>query len=412
MMTDILKRYQQVAGEEIINELSSKAHLLKGIKVLHINSTKEGGGVAEILMSLTQLLTALGIENNWEIIEGNPNFFECTKLFHNAIQGQKDSIPSLHLLNAYEEINQINAEKLKPLVEEADIVFVHDPQPAALINYFPERKNKWVWRCHIDASNPEKDVWNFIRNFVYRYDASIFSLKEFAQLLPHPIFIIPPGIDPLSQKNINLSQDEINAIYSTFLIDPTRPFILQVSRFDYFKDPIGVIQAYRFAKKHVPDLQLVLAGGGASDDPEGAAVLNAVKNAAAHDEDIHILYLPSDAHTIINALQRASAIILQKSLKEGFGLTVSEGLWKDKPVIGGNVGGIRLQVINDKNGFLVNTPEEAGEKIQYLIQNRSLMDQMGKNGRRHVLEHFLITRYLRDELDVMLSLLYPNQKNN
>lgn len=406
-MTLLLDKYKGVVGSEIIYELSQMSRVLKGIKVVHINSTKLGGGVAEILNSLTPLSSSLGLETRWETIKGTPEFFECTKQFHNGLQGIKKTILNPRHLKVYEEINAENAEQLKPVLEAADVVFIHDPQPAALIQHFPNRKNKWVWRCHIDASNPHRGVWSFLRQFIKQYDASIFSLVDFVQPLPHPIYLIPPSIDPLTEKNIPLNEEEITNIFSQFGIDPHRPMVLQVSRYDYFKDPIGVIEAYRLAKKFKHGLQLVLAGGGAHDDPEGETMLNQVKAVAQNDPDIHILFLPPDSHRTINALQRAANIVLQKSLKEGFGLSVTEALWKSKPVIGGNCGGIRLQVINHYTGFLVDTPEGAAERIRYLMQTPHLIREMGEKGHRFVHENFLITRDLRDYLTVIISLLQP-----
>jgi trehalose synthase len=407
-MADLLEQYKEVAGHEIIYELSQMGRVLNGIKIVHVNSTKTGGGVAEILTTMTNLTAALGIETHWEVINGTHDFFECTKQFHNAMQGRKQTTLNSQLLKVYEQVNADNAERLRPILESADVVFIHDPQPAALINAFPNRKNKWVWRCHIDASNPHRGFWKFLRSFVMRYDASIFSLVDFVQPLPHPIYLISPSIDPLTDKNVELSQDEIASIYPRFGIDPNRPMILQVSRFDYFKDPIGVIEAYRLAKKFKHGLQLVLAGGGAPDDPEGEIVLNEVKAAAKDDPDIHVLFLPSDSHRTINALQRAADIILQKSLKEGFGLSVTEALWKHKPVIGGNCGGIRLQVINHHTGFLVDTPEGAAERVRYLLQTPALIQEMGKKGHQFVHENFLMTRHLRDYLTLIISLLQPS----
>jgi trehalose synthase len=404
-MIDLLEQYKATVGPEIIYELSQMARVLKGIKILHINSTKSGGGVAEILNTMTALTSALGIETRWEVVTGNPDFFECTKQFHNGIQGFKKTILNAHHFETYEQVNASNAETLKSAIESADVVFVHDPQPAALINSFPNRKNKWVWRCHIDASNPNRAVWKFLRSFVMRYDASIFSLSDFVQPLPHPIYLISPSIDPLTEKNIELPQDEIFSTYARFGIDPNRPMILQVSRFDYFKDPLGVIEAYHLAKKFKHGLQLVLAGGGAPDDPEGEMVLKEVKMATEFDPDIHVLFLPSNSHRTINALQRAADIVIQKSLKEGFGLTVTEALWKGKPVIGGNTGGIRLQVINYHTGFLVDTPEGAAERIRFLLQNSQVMREMGEKGHRFIQENFLITRHLRDYLTLIISLL-------
>lgn len=404
-MTELLKQYEQVVGAEIIYELSQMANVLKGVKIVHVNSTKIGGGVAEILSTMTNLTTALGIETHWEVINGSPDFFECTKQFHNALQGRKQIILNPHLLKVYEQMNAENAERLEPILRDADVVFVHDPQPAALIRAFPDRKNKWIWRCHIDASNPHRAVWKFLRSFIMHYDASIFSLADFVQPLPHLIFLIAPSIDPLKEKNIFLDQDEVESIYPRFGIDPHRPVILQVSRFDYFKDPLGVIHAYRLAKKFKHNIQLVLAGGGAPDDPEGEIMLKEVKAAAESDPDIHVLFLPADSHRTINALQRAADIVLQKSLKEGFGLTVTEALWKYKPVIGGNCGGIRFQVVNHHTGFLVETPEGAAERIRFLLQAPVISREMGEKGHRFVLDNFLITRHLRDYLTLVISLL-------
>lgn len=408
-MTQLLDHYKEVAGYEIVFELLQMAQILKKTKILHINSTRTGGGVAEILMNMTQLTESLGIETKWEIITGSAEFFKITKQFHNALQGLKQTPLSSNLFKIYEEVNAENAERLRPLVESFDVVIVHDPQPAALISHFPNRKNKWIWRCHIDASNPHRAYWKFLRNFVTQYDASVFSLADFVQPLPHPIYLIPPSIDPLTEKNIELSEQEISAVYTRFGIDPHRPLIVQVSRFDYFKDPLGVIEAYRYAKKFKHGLQLVLAGGGAPDDPQGEVVLNEVNNAANNDPDIHVLYLPPDSHRTINALQRAADIVLQKSLKEGFGLTVTEALWKKKPVIGGNCGGIRLQVINHETGFLVETPEGAAERIRFLLQNPQEMVEMGEKGHRFVHDHFLLTRHLRDYLTLIISLLQPSK---
>lgn len=409
-MSDLLERYKEVVGHEIIFELAQMSSALKGVKIVHINSTKTGGGVAEILTSMTHLMSAFGIETRWEVITGNADFFACTKLFHNAMQGYKLSVPSPELLKVYQQVNAENAEHLRPILENADIVIIHDPQPAALISAFPNRKNKWVWRCHIDASNPNRAIWKFLRNYVMHFDASIFSLADFVQPLPHNIFLIPPSIDPITEKNIKLSDEEIVSARARFGIDPNRPMILQVSRFDYFKDPIGVIEAYKLAKKFKRGLQLVLAGGGALDDPEGEIILTKVKEAAKNDPDIHVLFLPSDSHRTINALQRAADIVIQKSLKEGFGLTVTESLWKSKPVIGGNCGGIRLQVINHQTGFLVDTPEGAAERIRYLLQNPHTKKEMGERGHRFVQDNFLITRNLRDYLTLIISILEPSNK--
>jgi trehalose synthase len=352
-------------------------------------------------------MNELGIETSWEIISGESLFYQCTKGFHNALQGNPVEI-SDQLLKAYEKTNAENVEKLRPTLEQSDIVIIHDPQPAPFLSHCSGKKGKWVWRCHIDVSRPYRLVWKYLRKFVEIYDASIFSLANFSQRLPHPQYLIAPSIDPLSDKNIELAKKDINGIYKEFKIDPGRPLLVQVSRFDRFKDPIGVIHAYRLARKFIPDLQLVLAGGGATDDPEGEMVLTEVYAAADKDDDIHILLLPSDAHRTINALQRVADIVLQKSTKEGFGLTVTEAMWKGKPVIGGNTGGIRLQVVDHHTGFLVDTPEGAALRIRYLLYNTDKLEEMGNKARQFVLDNFLITRHLKEYLTLMVSLLYGN----
>ena len=402
-LQQLLDNYSAVAGREVIEHLRQLAATLKGARVVHVNSTREGGGVAEILHKLIPLKQALGIDARWEVINGQAGFYQCTKGFHNALQGVPVDIPD-HLLREYERTNAENAETLRAVLHDADFVFIHDPQPAALIQHFPERRGKWIWRFHIDASRPYRPVWKYLRQMVTGFDASIFSMPEFAQPLPHPQYIIAPSIDPLTDKNRELPPHEIEAVRQQFNLDPELPMILQVSRYDRFKDPLGVIAAYRLASKQTP-MQLVLAGGGASDDPEGDAVLSEVRQAAQGDPNIHVLLLPSDAHLTINALQRAADIVLQKSLREGFGLTVSEAMWKGRPVIGGDTGGIRLQIIDHYTGFLVRTPEGAALRIRYLLHRRDLLHDMGERARRFVWENYLITRHLREYLTLMLALV-------
>jgi trehalose synthase len=403
-MESLLDQYALVVGNEVINHLRQLANPLKGIKILHVNSTKEGGGVAEILNRLIPLKRELGIDAEWEIIKGEKDFYQCTKKMHNSLQGNRDDI-SAALLDIYQATNRQNYERLRPKLIEADVVFIHDPQPAALLQLCKERKGKWVWRCHIDVSHPYRPVWKYLREYIKDYDASIWSLSAFAQPLSHPLYLIPPSIDPLSEKNINLPEEEIRGYLDSWGIKKDSPVITQVSRFDRFKDPIGVIQTYKLVKQYVP-VQLVLAGGGASDDPEGEQVLREVKAYAGNDPDVHILELPPDAHRAINALQRGSDIIIQKSLKEGFGLTVTEGLWKGKPVIGGDAGGIKLQIINHYNGFRVNTPEGAALRIRYLLKNPEAIETMGRNARQLVLDNYLITRHLREYLTLVVALLF------
>ncbi len=400
-----LESYSSIVGEDVINHLRQLAELLKGRKVVHVNSTMTGGGVAEILARLVPLMQELGINAKWRVISGGDEFFKCTKDMHNALQGNLVTIPE-SLFRIYEKTNAENAERLKNELNDADIVFIHDPQPASLINFFPQRKGKWIWRCHIDISRPSRYVWKYLRNFVVNYDASVFSIVDFAQVLPHPMYIIPPSIDPLSDKNRQLDEKYVASVYEKFNIDLQSPVILQVSRFDRFKDPLGVIRSYKLVKNFIPNIQLILAGGSASDDPEGEIVYREVKSSAEDDPNIHILLLPPDSNTTINALQRGADIILQKSIKEGFGLTVTEAMWKAKPVIGGNVGGIKLQVVNHHTGFLVNTPEGAALRIRYMLHYKDKAKEMGEKAREFVRRNFLITRHLRDYLTLMVSLIY------
>ena len=401
-MSGLLEKYVPIVGAEVIDHLRHLAEPLRGSRVVHVNSTREGGGVAEILSWLIPFKQELGLETSWEVIEGGPEFYQCTKSFHNGLQGAPVAIPPGQLA-AYEQTNRDNAERLRGLLSEADFVFIHDPQPAPLFQFCPEHKGKWVWRCHIDLSRPHRAVWKYLRDWVGSYDASIWSLADFAQPLPHPLDLIAPSIDPLSQKNRDLYPGEVDAVFDRHGLDPDLPLITQVSRYDRFKDPLGVIRSYQLAREYTP-LQLVLAGGGAADDPEGEEVLREVREAAGDDPNIHILLLPADSHREINALQRASTIVLQKSTREGFGLTVTEALWKGKPVIGGNTGGIRLQVINHQTGFLVSTPEGAALRIRYLLRNRDHLAEMGERGRALVLDNFLVTRHLREYLTLMHAL--------
>jgi trehalose synthase len=391
-----LEVYREIAPQGSVEFLLRMAEKIGKKKILHLNSTKLGGGVAEILRSLVPLLESVGLEAQWDVITGNEEFFSTTKAFHNALQGQEQRI-SPEMLQNYLEINRENAKRLSV---EADFVVIHDPQPAALIESRRNKKGKWVWRCHIDVSQPQRKVWDFLRQFVVKYDAAIFSLPRFAQRLPIPQFLIYPSIDPLSDKNREISPQELDQILSRLKISMEKPILLQVSRFDRFKDPVGVIQAYRLVKKH-HDLQLILAGGGATDDPEGEAVLAEVRQAAQDDPDIRVLLLPPDANLEINALQRVATIVLQKSLREGFGLTVAEAMWKGKPVIGGFTGGITVQLVYGVTGFTVNSVEGTAFRIHYLLDNPEAMARMGQDAREFVRRNFLITRHLGDYLALM-----------
>ena len=401
--TSTIDSYAEVVGQDVIQHLQQLAEPLQGMKLVHVNSTKLGGGVAEILTKMVPFMCELGIDAHWEVVTGADQFYECTKRFHNGLQGNTVDLPET-LLRNYEQTGAENAERLRGQLQDAEFVIIHDPQPAPLLHHFPDRKGKWIWRCHIDVSRPYRPVWKYLRQYVVAYDASVFSLADFAQSLPHPQYLISPSIDPLSEKNIDLSLQEVREVRRKFGLDPGKALLVQVSRFDRFKDPVGVIHAFRLARKYIPSLQLVLAGGGATDDPEGAAVLQEVQEAAADDQDIHILLLPADAHRTINALQRAADVVLQKSVREGFGLTVTEALWKGKPVIGGNTGGIRLQIINHHTGFLVDTPEGAALRIRYLLFHRDKLREMGAKAKRFIQENFLLTRHLVEYLTLIHGL--------
>ncbi len=404
----LLDAYAEVAGSEVIEHLRQLATHLHGLKVVHVNSTREGGGVAEILERLVPLMKELGIDTSWEVIEGRNDFFHVTKSFHNALQGFKVKVNSKDLAT-YERYNTENAERLEETLSDADVVFIHDPQPARLIQEMPERKGRWVWRCHIDVSRPFRPVWKYMRDTVALYDASIFSLAAFAQYLPHLQYIIPPSIDPLSDKNGELPDKEVQMVFEEFDLDPDRPLLLQVSRFDRFKDPLGVIKAYKLVSAQVP-VQLVLAGGTATDDPESDQVLAEVEEASEGDPDIHVLLLPPEVDRTINALQRAATIVLQKSLREGFGLTVTEAMWKSKPVIGGHAGGITLQVADYHTGFLVSSSEGAALRTRYLLNHPNHIIRMGLKAREFVREHFLLTRHLTEYLTLIFSLIHGDKQ--
>ena len=408
-MSATLSSYEAIVGSAVIRQLRQLGEKLAGTRIVHVNSTREGGGVAEILEWMTPLMTELGLKATWEVIHGSGRFFEITKAIHNGLQGHPVQISGKDW-KVYEDVNARNFERLRPILEEADIVFIHDPQPAHLLRLCERRKGKWIWRAHIDISHPHHPVWKSLRPIVGGYDASIFSMPEFARSLHHPQFLVPPSIDPLSEKNRDLAPVEIEAVRAEYGLDPSRPLLVQISRFDRFKDPVGVVAAYRMVRKVAP-VQLVLAGGAATDDPEGKEILEEVLEAAGNDPDIHVLLLPHDSHKTVNALQRLATIILQKSTREGFGLTVTEGMWKGKPVIGGDVGGIRLQVVNHHTGFLVNTPEGAAHRIRYLLHHRDSIDLMGATAREFVRENFLLTRHIREYLTLMLVTLRPTQGN-
>jgi trehalose synthase len=385
-----LADYEPIIGKSQLDELRFVARALRGKRVKMVNSTAVGGGVAEMLNRLVPLLDELEVKTSWEVITGGNDFFEVTKGFHNALHGA-----DFTLTDAARDVFLMHTEQNRQRMKfDEDFVVIHDPQPAGLISSRSGAGQHWIWRCHIDLSHPNPDVWGFLQPMVERYGAAVFSSPAFARRLAIPQALFYPCIDPLSDKNKDLGESYIQSVCDNFGVDRKRPIVTQISRFDRLKDPLGVIQAYKMAKKYV-DFQLVLAGGGASDDPEGAAVLQEVNEAAGEDPDVIILDLPPWSALEINALQRASTIVVQKSLKEGFGLTVTEALWKGKPTIAGAVGGIPTQVIDKLTGALVHSAEGCAYQIRYLLTHPEFGAQLGRNGREHVKENFLMTTNAR-----------------
>jgi trehalose synthase len=395
-----LDDYAPVLGAVEVEELRSLASRLKGRSVQMVNSTSVGGGVAEILNRLVPILGELGLAVRWDVVTGGDDFFEITKAFHNALHGGPYTKPpeSFAVFLAYTEQN------LARLNMDAEFTVIHDPQPAGLIKARRDHVGHWIWRCHIDLSKPNPIVWGFLEPFVTRFDGAIFSSPEFSRQLPTAQYLFYPCIDPLSEKNMELDQEFVEATLARFHIDPKRPILTQVSRFDHLKDPVGVVRAYQSVKRYT-DCQLVLAGGGAKDDPEGGAVLEEVRQVASGDPDIHILNLPPWSALEINALQRASTIIIQKSLREGFGLTVTEALWKKKPVVASAVGGIPRQVIHKHTGMLAHSVEGTAYQIRFLLSNPMIAQRLGELGHEHVRENFLITSNVKRYLTLFLHLL-------
>jgi trehalose synthase len=393
-----LEEYIPIVGQSVVDDLKLLAEKLKGKVIQNINSTPVGGGVAEILNRMVPLLKELGVDARWDVIKGGMQFFEVTKKFHNALHGRQENLEQ-HDFDVFMETSE---ENIREVDTYGDVVFVHDPQPIALIK--KRADNKWIWRCHVDVSNPQKQVWDFLMGFITQYDAAVFSAPSFSPQLPIRQFLIAPSIDPLSDKNKELPQEMIDFVLTKYEIQKDKPIVLQISRFDRLKDPVGVIEAYKQVKRYI-DCQLILAGGTAADDPEGIAVLGEVKEKAKQDKDIHILLLPQN-DIEVNALQRAATVILQKSLKEGFGLTVSEALWKGKPVVASHVGGIPLQIKHKYSGLLCHSVEGAAFAIKQLLNSPEYAKKLGENGREHVRNNFLLTRHLKEYMLLFLSLYY------
>ncbi len=403
--TNVLRKiylddYSPILGEAEVDELRALAHPLHGHTVQMVNSTALGGGVAEILTRLVPILQELGLSVRWDIITGGNEFFAITKAFHNALHGGPYPLPP----ESFDAFLATNEQNLTRLRMDCEFTVIHDPQPVALIKGRENNSGHWVWRCHIDLSRPNLTVWEFLKPWVSKYDGAIFSSPEFTKSLSIPEYLFFPCIDPLSEKNRELEPEEVRAVLERYRINPRRNILTQISRFDRLKDPVGVVRAYRIVKRYF-DCQLVLAGGKADDDPEGETVLQEVIEAAQNDPDIHILNLPPWSPTEINALQQASTLVIQKSLREGFGLTVAEALWKKKPVVASAVGGIPLQVIHKHTGLLAHSVEGAAYQIRFLLSNPALAAKLGQQGHEHVREHFLITSNAKRYLTLFLLFL-------
>ncbi len=402
-----IEDYRPVIGEERTEEILALGRELRGARMLHVNATAFGGGVAEILATLIPLLNDVGLHAEWQVIKGADEFFTVTKAMHNSLQGMfYDWTPATREI--WLNYNRLNAEMFD---DSFDFVVIHDPQPAAVLSFLDERQGShhgaWVWRCHIDLTDAQAETWDFLRPHVERYDGAIFTMQKYVKDDLHGprIHIVPPAIDPLSPKNVDLTTEVVNEILHRYGVDPQRPMITQISRFDPWKDPLGVVDVYRRLKAIFTDLQLVMIASMASDDPEGWAWYERIVRRAGEDYDIHVLSNLNGVGNIeVNAFQRAARVVIQKSTREGFGLVVSEALWKGRPVVAGNVGGIPLQIVDGQSGFLVTSTEECVEKVGWLLGHPKEASEMGARGVEHVRDRFLTTRYLRDYLRIFREL--------
>jgi len=388
-----LEQYEPFVGTAAIERILKKADALRTLHLVHISSTFYGGGVTEILTPLTLMMNAMGIETGWRMIQGTPAFFACTKKLHNTLQGKAIEVSESDKA-VYEQVVFENATRLH--IEDCDAVIVHDPQPLPLVEYYKQRDVPWIWQCHVDLSSPNQAVWKYLRGFVEQYDSAVFSLPEYAQQLGSEQHFIAPAIDPFSPKNREMSDNEINDCLEHYCVPSDRPLVVQVSRFDRWKDPVGVIEAFRKAAEQV-DATLVLVGNNALDDPESGVILETIHSSL----DERVIVLTADDANLVNALQRRAAVVLQKSLREGFGLTVTEAMWKGAAVIGGNVGGIRRQIKDGQNGFLVDSIDQAAERIAQILKDPQLRQQLGTRARETVRENFLMSRLVEDWIDLL-----------
>ena len=389
-----IEDYEKLVGAETIDRIKKKAGLLQHLHVVNINSTYYGGGVAELLRSLTLLMNTVGIKTGWRVLQGARDFFSITKKMHNALQGDEINL-SDRKKDIYEGVIHENA--IRNHLDHHNMVIIHDPQPLPMIRHY-KKKGPWIWRCHVDLSNPNKELWNYLRPFIEEYDAVILSIKDYRKKLKTPQVFFMPAIDPFSILNREMTEEDIQERLDHYEIPTDLPLVVQISRFDRWKDPQGVVEAFKMARKEV-DATLVLLGNVATDDPEGAEVYESLLNS----REERIIILSHQDTALVNALQRKAAVVLQKSIREGFGLTVAEAMWKGTPVIGGNTGGIRYQIRDGETGFLVSSVEEAAERIVTLIKNERLRNQMGQKAAEVVRKNFLLTRYLEQYLDLFNS---------
>jgi trehalose synthase len=401
--TKSLADYTHIVGRDLIDEIRTLAEPLQGARVVQVSATSFGGGVAEILYTLVPLMKDVGLDCEWQVIYGREEFFNATKLMHNALQGNPQDLNSDEW-ETWERYNEMNARELAP---GWDVALIHDPQPAALLSLVPEKARGWVWRCHIDLSTPNTATIERLLPFIREYPQSLFHMADYVpEGMGGKVNIVPPAIDPLAPKNMALSPEDAAYVCDQFGIDVDRPLMCQVSRFDPWKDPLGIIDAYRIVKEKLPSVQLALVGSMASDDPEGWDFFNATIAHAGGDTDIHILNNFNNVGAIeVNAFQSHADVVLQKSTREGFGLTVSEALWKGRPFIGGAVGGIPLQVENGISGYLVSDVETCAERSLDILRDPALGKALGRRGKEHVRKHFLTPRYLRDYLRIFGELL-------
>ena len=399
-MTRKIEDYIPIVGKRRVDELKLISEKLSGKTIQNINSTAVGGGVAEILSKIVPLLNSMGVHMKWDVIKGDTSFFQVTKKIHNALHGKKDNL-TRNNIKTFNETSQTNIDNM---LLYGDIIFVHDPQPIALIQNKKKVDAKWIWRCHVDVSQPNKSVWGFLAKYIEKYDATVFSAPSFSRDLKVRQYMVCPSIDPLSEKNRDLTRVEILSVLKKYGLPHDKPLVTQVSRFDRLKDPVGVIEAYKLVRKYV-DCHLVLAGSHAADDPEAGEVLAEVREKAKNDSQIHLLVVDSETNDFdVNALQRGSAVVMQKSLREGFALTVTEALWKARPVVASAVGGIPLQIAHQYSGLLCHSVEGAALQIKQFLNNPDFATKLGANGKEHIRQNFLVTRHLRDYMLLFLAL--------